>query len=90
MHVVKTMKYNKGKIRKWINRDDGRHFQVGNYNLNGIEILGWILIITCFVGLALTQHTLNQRHKYISIGIGIIGFALYMLGIHKNDKIKDK
>ena len=76
----------KDKIRKAINRDDGKWFQVGNYNLSGLEIIGGIFMIACFIGLALAQHTLDQLHKYMSIGIGIIGIILYGYGNFKNKK----
>ncbi|TAN42149.1 MAG: hypothetical protein EPN25_03780 [Nitrospirae bacterium] len=82
------MKYEKGKIRKWINRDDGRWHRVGNYDLTGIEIAGCVLMLSCFVGLALAQHTLNQKNKYVSIGLGIIGLVVYIWGSYKNDKAR--
>ena len=83
---VKPMKDNRSKIRKWINRDDGRCFQVGNYDLNGSEIVGMMLGVACLVGLALAKYTLDSRHQYISIGLGIIGLVVYAWGSYRNDK----
>ena len=42
-------KKNMNKIRKWINKDDGKYYQVGNFSLTWLEILGAFIAIAGLV-----------------------------------------
>ncbi len=48
-----------GRFRKWINRDDGKYYRVGNRSLHLLEIIGMLLMV---LGLLLLQ----IRHKQIN------------------------
>ena len=39
----------RNKIRAWINKNDGKHFQVDNQNFNVYEVAGYISLILAFV-----------------------------------------
>jgi hypothetical protein len=66
------------KIRLWINRDDGRHFRVGNRPLNALETTGLFFYICALV--------LWLLHSKTGLGVlwalvtGPIGLALYGAG----------
>jgi hypothetical protein len=67
------------RLRQWVNRDDGRHYQVGNRNLGTLEAIG-LVISTCSV-------FLWQLHSEIGVGsmwaygAGLGGFLLALLGL---------
>lgn len=66
------------EIRRRINRDDGKYFQVGNRLLSGLEIVGLLL----FVGaIALWQLHVNMSLSIIwALIVGSIGLVLTILG----------
>jgi hypothetical protein len=63
---------------------------VGNYELNGLEILGYFLFVCGLLGLSLAKHELSETHKYISIGLGLSGLAVGLCGNIKNGRDKNK
>ena len=66
------------KFRQWINRDDGKHFQVGNQDIGALTIAG-ALIWIC--GLLLFQ---LQSKDLIPAGwalaTAIVGFVIFAFG----------
>jgi hypothetical protein len=40
---------NFSKLRQWVNRDDGRYYQVGNRNLGALEAVGLLTSICSLV-----------------------------------------
>ncbi len=44
-----------GRLRRWINRDDGRWYRVGNRNLRWYQVLGCLLYIGALFWLQLAQ-----------------------------------
>ncbi len=68
-------------IRKWINRDDGKWFRVGNYDLNLIEIIGYLI---CFAGifpLGVKSFAAFKPYGWILI---ILGSIVAIVGNIKN------
>jgi hypothetical protein len=64
------------KIRTWINRDDGKMYQVGNKNFGALEIIGWFFLI-----LALLVYTLHDKAGIESTWIGWLSFFLGLVFI---------
>ena len=62
------------KIRAWINRDDGKIYQVGNKNLGALETIGWFLLI-----LALLVCTLHDKAGIESTWVGWLSFFLGLI-----------
>ena len=71
-------------IRAWINRDDGRLYQVGNENLNAFEIIGYFLLI-----IALMVSLLHDKAGLESTWIGWValfaGLGLAFYGTFKKE-----
>jgi len=55
------------KLRKWINRDNGKHYQIGNLNLCYLEILGYLLLISTFIVTALIKKELVSIPLWLTI-----------------------
>ncbi len=71
------------KLRQWINRDNGHHFQVGNRSIGAVEAVGLLL----FVG-ALALWQLHSKIGISSIwayGVGAVGLLLVFLGGLRSD-----
>ena len=66
------------KVREWANRDDGRHYRVGNRTLNWIEIVGALLLIGALL-LNQIQEVLGINRSWLVI-MAIIGFVLLLAG----------
>ncbi|MDR7068785.1 hypothetical protein J2X02_001602 [Pseudoxanthomonas japonensis] len=49
------------KLRVWINRDDGRLYQVGNASIGSLSILGGLAIIASLV--------LSQLHRHADLHV---------------------
>lgn len=75
------------KFRTWANRDDGSH-QIGNRNLNNLEIFGYLLLIA-----ALTIYLLHEKSGFQETWIGwlflVVGFVFTVLGT-PNEENSDK
>jgi len=76
------------KFRIWANRDDGSQYQIGNRNLNNLEIFGYFLLIA-----ALTIYLLHDKAGFQETWIGwlflVVGFVLTVLGT-PNEENSDK
>lgn len=59
--------------RSWINRDDGAHFQIGNRNLSGLEIVGHLFLLT-----ALVVYLLYDK---VGLEVAWLGWSLALLGL---------
>ncbi len=59
------------KLREWINRDDGKFYQIGNENLNVIEIIGYFLLV-----LSLVLYGLHQKAGLEATWIGWVSFLV--------------
>jgi len=68
------------KIRKWINKNDGEHFQVDNQTLNKYEIIGYLLLIFSFI-----VYLFNDKVGFQAAWLGwlflIIGVITLLIGI---------
>ena len=64
------------RLRKWANRDDGKYYRIGNYDLNWKETVGWLLIILACIIYLLHQNgnfeTKALRWTSLAAGIGFI------------------
>ncbi len=60
------------KLRKWINRDDGKYYRVGNENLSFLQILGGILMICGFLLMACQQKASIEIPQWVIL----VTFAL--------------
>jgi len=66
------------KLRGWINRDDGRFYQVGNRSLGVLEAIG-LLVFVC--SLVLWQlHAKTDLHLAWPLGTSIGGLLWAALG----------
>ena len=67
------------KLRQWVNRDDGRHYQVGNRDLGTLETIGYFI---CICSLFLWQlHSKTGVSSIWAYGAGVGGFLLALLGL---------
>lgn len=65
-------------LRERANRDDGRHFQVGNRQVGALEAIG---ILFLFIGLALWQFH-EKAELSISWALGFCGGSLLIFILH--------
>ena len=75
------------RLRNWINRDDGVHYQVGNHKLNWKEIAGYFLLL-CSVIFYLLQSKVDLSHTFIGWILSIIGIIFIYLGYPKEDDLE--
>jgi hypothetical protein len=68
-------------IRKWINRDDGKWLRVGNYDLNFIEIIGYLIFIAGIMPLGIRRLAPFKLYGWV---VTILGLILAFLGNLKN------
>jgi len=67
------------KIRKWVNRDDGRLFRVGNERVSVCALIGVLILVGAVV--------LWQMHLAVGIAgawviaVGVIGAVLLVWGL---------
>jgi len=66
-------------IRERANRDDGRHFQVGNRQVGALEAIGLLFLVS---GLALWQfHKKAELSIFWALGFGSGGLLIYILHV---------
>ncbi|WP_157074159.1 hypothetical protein [Pseudoxanthomonas mexicana] len=75
------------KLRVWINRDDGRLYQVGNASIGPLSILGGLAIIASLVLSQLHRHA--DLHVAWPIAVGIVGVVLWFLGGSRDQRHDD-
>jgi hypothetical protein len=68
------------KLRKWINRDDGKYYQVGNDDLNYLEILGGVLTICGLLLLVFMQKTDLDIPRWAVFATFAASLGLWWLG----------
>jgi membrane protease YdiL (CAAX protease family) len=74
-----------GKLRDWLNRDDGRYFQVENRNLNWYEIVGILLSIVVVFLWHLNNKKIFSIPPLITVATFALAFLLSWIGIRKSD-----
>jgi len=75
-------------FRKWINRDDGKYYQVGNESLNFLEILGGMLMICGFLLMVGMQKTDLEIPIWTVFTTFALSVGLWGLGNFK--KLREK
>ncbi len=60
-------------FRNWINKNDGRYFQVDNLKLNLFEVVGYLLMIFSVMYYFL--------HEKVSVDQDWIGWTLLVIGL---------
>ena len=68
------------KFRQWINKDDGRWFQVGNEDLNYLQIIGCGFMVLGLLLFPVRQHLFPEIPKWIHISVFIVYIAFYVAG----------
>ena len=66
-----------GRFRRWINRDDGLWYRVGNENIRWYQVLGCLLFIGALAWLQLVQRiepVLHQWPAWLCFGGGVLMF----------------
>jgi hypothetical protein len=76
------------KFRKWINRDDGKYYQVGNESLNFLEILGGMLMICGFLLMVCMQKTDLKIPRWTVFTTFAFSVGLWGLGDFKKQREK--
>lgn len=74
------------KLRQWINRDDGRWFQIGNENLNTLQIIGYVFMVLGFLLFAVRQHLSPNIPTWIPCVALLMGFCGLYFGEPKEKK----
>ena len=69
-------------LREWINRDDGKHWQVGNHKLNFNEILGYGALIGALL-IYLLNDKLGFQHTWVGWLLLFIGVIFTISGTSK-------
>lgn len=68
---------NLAKLRRWINRDDGRVYQAGNRPLSGLEATGLLIAVGA---IPLWQlHVKSGISDLWAFGVGAVGLVLVTL-----------
>ena len=76
------------KFRKWINRDDGKFLQIKNEKLNGLEIIGYALLICSLLMNAVKNLELIHLPKWAVIAVAAIALVVAFIGNYKKyDKV---
>ena len=70
------------KLRKWINRDDGKFFRIGN---EPIRISAPIGVLVLVVALVLRQVQAEISGGW-SVAAGVVGLALLLHGLCPNNR----
>jgi hypothetical protein len=75
-----------GRIRKWINRDDGKWFRVGNDNLNLLETIGGLLMVFGFALVCLNRGRISDIPTWFLLLIFMAAIVIWAYGsiIKKN------
>ena len=72
------------KLRKWINRDDGKFLRVGNEPIRMSALIG-VLVLVLSLGLKTVQVQAEMDSGW-AIATGIVGLALLMHGLWPNNR----
>ncbi len=76
---------NKNKMREWINKNDGKYFQVDNQEFNKYQAVGFILLI-----LAFTIYLFHEKAGFEEIWLGwllfFIGAISLIIGYAKRNQ----
>jgi hypothetical protein len=77
------------KVRRWINRDNGRIYQGGNCNLNAMEIIGWLFFIVSMLSYLFTEKALANLawQGWSTLAVSVI---LIIIGASKNENNRAK
>lgn len=75
-----------GRIRDWINRDDGKWFQVGNESLNLFETIGGFVMIIGLTLVPLKQKVMSEIPTWSIIVVLLVSFIFMYIGIYLKDK----
>ena len=73
------------KIRRFINKDDGKYYKIGNKNLNCVEIIGYFILIVGFLAYVLHDKA-GVGHFSIYISLLIAGTIIIGVGNTQGDK----
>ena len=77
------------EYKDWINRDDGKFFQIGNKDLGILEVIGYLLLV-----LALIIYLLHDKAGVESTWVGwlslILGLILLFWSVKDEDEEDDK
>lgn len=68
------------RIREWINRDDGKHYQVGNRSVGALETIGILILI---VGVGIVGIPTIKLPNIYGILLMAVGGILSYLGARK-------
>ena len=74
-------------MRKWINRDDGNLLVVGNCNINTVEIIAHLILIT---GVLILGFKVFAEFKPYGWGLLLFGIVLLICGGKRPTKSEDK
>jgi hypothetical protein len=74
------------KLRRWINRDDGKYCQIGNENLNYLEVVGIVFMISGLLALPIKKHNLFDIPNWVVYSMFACAFILSWVGISKKSK----
>ena len=69
-------------MRAWINKNDGKYFQIENHKLNIFQTLGYLLIIFSFV-IYLFHDKTGFQHTWIGWVFLTVGIAFSFIGALK-------
>jgi len=75
-----------GRIRDWINRGDGKWFQVGNESLNLFETIGGFVMIIGLISVPLKQKVMSEIPTWSIIVVFLVSFIFMYIGIYLKDK----
>ena len=67
------------KFREWANRDDGRHFRVGNQNIGILTTSGALVWMAGFILFLLQEKGLISQGWALAtcvVGVGLFGWGL--------------
>ena len=72
------------KLRAWLNRDDGRLFQVGNERIGVLTTVGGLGLVAALILWQLHKHT--GVDTIWTIAAGVIGFVLFAAGVWREER----
>lgn len=70
------------KIRKWINKNDGKYFQIENQKFNFFQSFGFMLIVLSLV-VYLFHEKAGFQYTWVGWLLFISGFAVSIIGFLK-------
>lgn len=72
-------------IRERVNKDDGKHFRIGNHDLNSKEITGFVFLILAMLVYLIVDKA-GFQYAWLGWTFFVIGFVLVTLGVIENDQ----